>query len=405
MENLVIEFEPLGQPQLVLDAARALEVTPDARLGNLSELVGHEIWIMQGPNGFDQTLLATIPGMIRFEGDAEHPFYGIYDTYASPFGRSDTVVGPFTRFLGMPVQSSLTALPEIMEITGADRALQNNDGSGAILAIMDSGVDGTRVPTGMRAGGWTDDPGSDPWTDEFGHGTMVALIASAYAPGAKIFSLKPKTTPSQGIRKMSVLKALDELLGIAIENPDLRFVLNNSWGLVGCLIPPMAGNCDFIPEKLIEAIDGTGMVLTVFAAGNAHQDCGGKPAIWRINSTAWSTSVGALRADLLLQAYSSRGPGDCFAQHPTVVAPTYGILPWRGGYRDFGPEGGGTSACAPQVAGAMALMITAAPGATNQRLRSVLAATADNPVLGRAPGWNPESGHGLLQVDRAVALL
>ena len=101
--------------------------------------------------------------------------------------------------------------------------------------MVDTGINGNRIPDALKAGGWTDDPGGDPWSDEVGHGTFCALIAHAVAPEAGIFSVKLRPGPNGGLMKESVLTAIDALVPFAAENPDIPIIMSNSWGTPACM--------------------------------------------------------------------------------------------------------------------------------------------------------------------------
>ena len=124
-----------------------------------------------------------------------------------------------------------------------------------------------------------------------------------------------------------------------------------------------------------------------------------------MNTTNWSVSSGALTQDLSPQYYSSIG-GQCFPFSPTVSAPTYGILPWKNGWMDFGAQGGGTSACAPLVSAALAIMMTEHPGLEFREYRTALRQSASNAALGMPLlPYHPATGTGLLQADKAVSVV
>jgi subtilisin family serine protease len=127
-----------------------------------------------------------------------------------------------------------------MEMTGAQRALERSSrgGAGVILLVVDSGVDRSAVAPDRQVGGWTDDPDGDPWTDRTGHGSMVARLASACCPESGIFSVKARSSPDGGILIESVLSAVDDLLPLIQANRDHLWVMNNSWGYVGCEMDP-----------------------------------------------------------------------------------------------------------------------------------------------------------------------
>ena len=122
-----------------------------------------------------------------------------------------------------------------------------------------------------------------------------------------------------------------------------------------------------------------------------------------MNSLPWSVSIGAVDRELRPQFYSSQR-GQCYPLIPTVVCPTYGMLPWARGFRDFGEQGGGTSSCAPMVSGALAILSSAFPKARNAELRAALRAGA-MPLNPDRPYryFDPGTGSGLLQVENSLA--
>jgi hypothetical protein len=104
---------------------------------------------------------------------------------------------------------------------------------------------------------------------------------------------------------------------------------------------------------------------------------------------------------MAVDAQSSRGPSTCDgALYPEVVAP--GVLVWTsdllGGY----VEELGTSFAAPHVAGAMALLSQAYPGATVAELEFVLTDSALD--LGTT-GPDNVAGYGLIDVVQAHSLM
>jgi subtilisin family serine protease len=66
--------------------------------------------------------------------------------------------------------------------------------------------------------------------------------------------------------------------------------------------------------------------------------------------------------------------------------------------------GAGTSAAAPHVAGALALLLEAYPRATQDDLRGAIAGSARG-TAGGGVRWNPAEAWGELAVDRALATL
>ena len=160
-------------------------------------------------------------------------------------------------------------------------------------------------------------------------------------------------------------------------------------------------NCNVFITRTVRLLNAKRLVMTSWAAGN-NRHLAGDHAISGscMNTTPWSTSCGALDRNLHPQFYSSLG-GQCFPLFPTVSAPTYGILPWGSGYMDFGDQGGGTSACAPLVSGALALMFTEHPGKDFAVYRAALRKSAKSLGL-TGLVWPAVTGSGLLQVDDAI---
>src|SRR5204862_4685123 len=103
-------------------------------------------------------------------------------------------------------------------------------GKGVNVAVVDTGIDGSRIPV---AGGWA--PGSDyvPGSAKPDHGTMVAYDVRIAAPEAKIYDyalLRTEAGPWAALLAgdIAAVAAL-----IQRENPHPgRWVVNHSWGLL-----------------------------------------------------------------------------------------------------------------------------------------------------------------------------
>ena len=191
---------------------------------NLGTLLQTQLALFEVPTGTPIAPMAAVPGVLHLEASA--PTVKHYGITLQP--------------LGTDARAENSSLPAIMAMTGADRALARSSrgGAGVVLLIVDSGVDRSTVSPGRQAGGWTDDPDGDPWTDRTGHGSMGARLASACCPESKIFSVKARASPDGDLQIESVLSAVEDLLPLVQQNPDLRWVMNNSWGYVGCEMDP-----------------------------------------------------------------------------------------------------------------------------------------------------------------------
>ncbi|MEM2901871.1 MAG: S8 family serine peptidase [Candidatus Bathyarchaeia archaeon] len=108
-------------------------------------------------------------------------------------------------------------------------------------------------------------------------------------------------------------------------------------------------------------------------------------------------TVGAVNLDGEVEPYSSRGPTVDGRVKPDITAPD-GVVTWiYGGERFYG-----TSASAPHVAGAAALLLEAEPNLTPQDLKRIMEETA---VDQGASGKDNEYGAGRLDVYAAYSLL
>ena len=158
-------------------------------------------------------------------------------------------------------------------------------------------------------------------------------------------------------------------------------------------------------------------INVVFSAGNTG------PGAQTLNPYAvapWVVSVGATDTQGRLASFSSRGDFASGLFRPTLVAPGVNVVSLRGsGIANVtGAEGlagadaqrlssselpnyttaNGTSFSAPQVAGAIALMLEANPSLTPAKVREILQLTA-TPL---APYYTHETGAGMLNVHAAV---
>ncbi|RCX31777.1 PKD domain-containing protein [Thioalbus denitrificans] len=91
---------------------------------------------------------------------------------------------------------------------------------------------------------------------------------------------------------------------------------------------------------------------------------------------------------------------------PAVVAPdgvnTTFFYPGSDRDGDGTPDFSGTSAAAPHAAGVAALMLEARPTASPDAVQAALESTAIDML---AAGYDPDSGHGLVRADQAVAAI
>ncbi|MFE6977996.1 S8 family serine peptidase [Streptomyces sp. NPDC057682] len=179
--------------------------------------------------------------------------------------------------------------------------------------------------------------------------------------------------------------------------PDLRpHVINNSWG------SSAAGNDPWF-QQTVKAWVAAG-IFPVFSNGNEGPACStdGNPG-----NMPESYGVGAFDPDGNVASFSSRGPSafDDGLIKPDVSAPGVAVRSaYPGGKYAVGS---GTSMAAPHVAGAIALLWSAAPSVARdieetRRLLDETAVDVDDVSCGGTAGDNNVYGHGRLDAYAAV---
>jgi N-acetylneuraminic acid mutarotase len=182
------------------------------------------------------------------------------------------------------------------------------------------------------------------------------------------------------------------------QNPDASkrpHIINNSWGTRMPSIDPFM-------EDVMIAWDAAG-ILGIWSNGNSGTlgcQSGGSPGTRTINY-----SVGAYDANNQIAPFSGRGPGQDGEFKPNISAP--GVAVRSSGPGNIYYPDQGTSMAAPHVAGAAALLWSAAPSligdldATKRLLDETAIDTAD-PQCGGTAADNNVYGEGRLD---ALALL
>ena len=319
---------------------------------------------------------------------------------------------------GMPAATTPAAtaqspsLDDVVALIRAKDAWPKSRGQGVAIAVVDTGVAGSRpeFPASKRVGQWQP-VGDDAWTDSHGHGTMCACIALAtkakggvyngVAPDASLISCKTSFFDTE-------LTAIYDYLTDLATKKGMNIITTNSYGWSSNQPPPDDSNSDFIPA-LNDAIAAG--IKVVFAAGNDHQKVGGKPnscspnSIWlSYKSRADVLVVANCTMDLKMWFNSSRGPGQYFGKpntnrKPDVTAPTP-----SNGYVVFGDEVisemmWGTSGAGPQVAGLAALLLARKPDLSRDQLFKAIRESA-GPLASKLALTC--AGSGLINCKKAV---
>lgn len=280
-------------------------------------------------------------------------------------------------------------------------------GSGVSVAVLDTGIDLTHtdlvgsISTDSTSviGGSVDELPSQT------HGTRVAGMIAAdengmgmmgIAPESEIIAIKMSDDGSVGDQAQA-----DAIAAAVNAN---AAIINISYGLGGFENLDLAGAIDqgVVSETLLTAyqtaIDAD--TLIVMAAGNAS----GPSPEWDAKIAGYGFSQGQILAvgayDIntgLIAGFSHRA-GD--ARNFYLVAPGSDLITTdNDGSSGYTGPIDGTSFASPLVAGAAALVKSAAPFLTAPDIAAILLTSADDKG---APGVDAVYGHGLLNVEAAL---
>ena len=269
----------------------------------------------------------------------------------------------------------------------------------------------------IHSGGGVCGPDTLEPCDDYGHGThtMGTIVGDdgnsnqiGMAPGAEWIGCRNMDegygTPATYMECFEFFLAPYPVDGTPAQgDPDLApHVVNNSWSC-----PPNEG-CDAgTLDAAVDALRQSGIVIVVSAGNDGHSVCTSvrnPPAIYPQSFTTGSFNY----RDDQIAASSSRGPvtydGDTYTK-PDIAAPGQGI-------RSCVPGGGygsssGTSMAAPHVAGAVALLLSAAPGYSGRvaAIEGALTSTAEPKLDAQCGESGPPNnvwGWGILDALAAV---
>jgi subtilisin family serine protease len=303
----------------------------------------------------------------------------------------------------------------------AEEAWAATTGSGAVVAVVDSGVDlnhpdlrgqlvqgATFIECNPSCGNgdWKGPDGVGNDYDE--HGTHVAgIVAAATDNGIGVAGTAPDA-------QIMPIKALEEGAGSFEDIANgIRWavdhgadVVNLSLGaLPGVQALTLTGLMAETTEAIAYANDNG--VLVVAAAGNETFPLCGTPAFddgalcvtstTREETPSWFSN-GALKPDLFAVA-APGGAGLVFCEDDIVSTVPSGTGSAACGEADYDYYAG-TSMATPHVAGVAALLF--AQGRTLDNVKSALADTARTPGLGTGL-WTTSYGHGIVDAAAATA--
>jgi len=295
------------------------------------------------------------------------------------------------------------------------------NGTGQIIGIMDSGVEGThhalsatwRGNTAPATECWLDlqDTGSPDFpVDIWIYGTMAAgpLVGHAdgdtigVAPGAQWIASNHNQQYVGDQWDANVITSL-EFMADPDGNPatmdDVPGVVLNAWGLNESIT--RYEDCDSRWWAAMDACEAAGPVL-IFAAGDSWYFAEiWSPADYAATETS-GFSVGATQyyEPFSIWDYSSMGPSGCGGEwqtKPEVVAP--GVATWTTYVDDGWASFSSSRMSAAHVAGVVALMRQVAPNADAETIKQGLLTAA---VDLNYPGDDNMSGRGFVNAYAAV---
>lgn len=246
-----------------------------------------------------------------------------------------------------------------------------------------------------------------------GHGTFVAgvIAASGVSSGGKYSGVAPGAN----------------ILGLSAGDLNLTHILSGFDYLLekGALYNVKAVNCSFSADTIFDYNDPVNIatqmitdrgISVVFSAGNTGNSNG---SLNPYAAAPWVVSVGATDENRKLAEFSSRGIFGSKQFSPSLVAPGVNVVSLRSvasqmsllglgagadlqrltlGELPFYTTASGTSFSAPQVAGAIALMLETNPNLTPAEAKDILQRSA-TPLPSR---YAHEVGAGMLNTHAAV---
>nr|WP_309221794.1 S8 family peptidase [Halorussus sp. MSC15.2] len=273
------------------------------------------------------------------------------------------------------------SLPWGVNRVDADRTAA--DGSGADVAIIDTGIDGNHpdLEANLGAGAaftscssWSAECTYN-WGDDNGHGTHCAGIAGGVDNNQGVVGVAPGVT-------LHAVKVLGSNGGGRYSDiaAGIEYVADQGWD-VGSL--SLGGSASSTIRDAVRYADSRGVTL-VAAAGNSGPctDCVGYPAAY-----PETIAVSSTNSNDGLSNFSSTGPEVDIAAPGSDIYSTY----VGGGYDTLS----GTSMACPHVAGAAGIL--RAQGYSNAAAKDRLLSTAEDIGLS-----SNEQGNGLLDVERAA---
>ena len=261
------------------------------------------------------------------------------------------------------------------------------DGTGVVVAVLDTGLDPNHCDISGKITAWKDFVNgiTTPY-DDHDHGTFMASLAAGQynpkgvAPGASLMGVKVLNSSGSGSND-TIIQGIDWAVANGAD------VMNLSLGGAGGDgTSPLAQECDWAVSQ--------GVVVVAVAGGGGACETIGTPG-----DAQDVITVGAVDYSNAIASFSSRGPTTDGRVKPDVVAPGVSISAADAGTACSDTTWSGTSLSTALVSGVCALVLDRNPNATPLQVKNILGYTALD--LGNS-GKDNYYGWGLVDAKKAV---
>ena len=262
------------------------------------------------------------------------------------------------------------------------------DGTGVVIAVLDTGLDPDHCDISGKIVAWKDcvNSQSSPYDDN-GHGTFVASCAAGQAdpkgvaPGADLMGVKVLDSTGAGTSS-TIIQGIDW----AVANG--AHIINISFGAPGGDgTSPLAQECNWAVSQ---------GVVVVCSAGDSGSAC---KTIETPGDAADVITVGANDYSYHVCSFSSRGPTTDGRVKPDVTAPAVNIAAAAAGTPCADTIMSGTSAATAMTAGTCAIVLDKNPAATPSQIKNIVGYTAvdlGNKYKDNYYGWGMICTYGAL---------
>lgn len=304
-------------------------------------------------------------------------------------------------------------IPQLRELLAVARIWNDGfRGQNIVVGIVDEGVNGFYPVIGGHERMNAPRPGSAAIGS---HGSMCAADVLVAAPFTRILDYPFLAGPNAGSSSVAI-----EMFQAILEQRRLNgtpHLTSNSYGFYA--LPSKAEmpnheayDRDHPLNRKVREVIASGCPC-FFAAGNCGSECpagnchssaiGPNRSISGANSLLESWTIAAVNSRHERIGYSAQGPGTLHPAKPDLSAYSH----FFGNFGPGRPAGGtgfdnGTSAACPVAAGVAALLLSAIPGLSPQRLWEALVQTAINL---NQPGWDDATGFGVINAGAAYNFL